>query len=117
MFLNTTFLRLNDIIDWAVDASVFGELDLESKAIILFIANRQLNNEEVCATDIINYKSMPGSPVTLFKRMHFLKNKGWISSEQSLDHHRKLKLTLSSTAIENINMISNLIEFKLGHKL
>ena len=29
MFLNTTFLRLNDIIDWAVDASVFGELDLE----------------------------------------------------------------------------------------
>lgn len=117
MFLNTTFLRLNDIIDWAVDASVFGELDLESKAIILFIANRQLNNEEVCATDIINNKSMPGSTVTLFKRIHFLKNKGWISSEQSLDHHRKLKLTLSSTAIENINMISNLIEFKLGHKL
>ncbi|NBW60420.1 MAG: hypothetical protein EBR31_01645 [Methylophilaceae bacterium] len=87
MFLNTTFLRLNDIIDWAVDASVFGELDLESKAIILFIANRQLNNEEVCATDIINNKSMhlplPYLSVSIFSKIRagYLVSNPWTITE------------------------------------
>jgi hypothetical protein len=102
MFLNTTVLHLNDIINWAVDASAFGDLDLECQAILIFIANNQLKNQEVCATDIISHKDMPGSPVTLFNRIHRLKNHGWIISEQSIHHHRKLKLTLSSLSLIHI---------------
>ncbi len=117
MFLNTTFLQLNNIIDWAVDASGFGELDLESRSVILYIANSEKNLKEVCASDIINNRDIPGSPVTLFKRIHHLRKKGWINSEQSIQHHRKLKLSLSNVAIENLNMVSNLIELKIGIKL
>jgi hypothetical protein len=118
MNINNTFLRLYDSIESAVEASSFGELDLESEGILIFIANRQLKNEEVCASDIINDKSLIGSPVTLFQRIQLLKASDWIISEQSDQHHRKLKLTLSDKAIENINMISailqNILKAKFG---
>ncbi len=110
MNINNTFLRLYDSIESAVEASSFGELDLESQGILIFIANRQLKNEEVCASDIINDKSLIGSPVTLFQRIQLLKASDWIISEQSDQHHRKLKLTLSDKAIENINMISAILQ-------
>jgi hypothetical protein len=117
MNLNAMFLNLTDKIDWVVNASAFGELDRESKAILIFIAKRQLDNVEVCATDIIQNQRMPGSPVTLFNRIHRLKRLGWILSEASDQHHRKVRLSLSTLAIENINMISTLLEHELGIKL
>jgi len=116
MDINNTFIVLKDAIESAVETSIFGELDLESQGIIIYIAKHQLKNKEVCASDIINDKSLIGSPVTLFQRIQVLKKTNWIISEQSLEHHRKLKLSLSDWAIENINMISTLLRNMLEQK-
>lgn len=110
MEMNDTFLRLHAEIISAIEISSFGELDLESQGVLIYIANCQLQDKEVCASDIINEKSLIGSPVTLFQRIHMLKATGWILSEQSDQHHRKLKLTLTERSIENLNMISTLLQ-------
>ena len=106
MDIDNTFLKLHEAMESSIETSSFGELDLESQEILIFIAKHQIRDQEVCASDIINDKSLIGSPVTLFQRIQALKKTDWINSEQSMQHHRKLKLSLSNRAIENINLMN-----------
>jgi DNA-binding MarR family transcriptional regulator len=116
MEIKVTLLKLTNTLEWIERASAFGEMDIEYRQILRFIAKHNVINQEVCATDIIQNKEIAGSQVTQIRRIKFLKYRGWIKGVPSKQHHKKISLVLTEKGIDDLNFISNMLENELGVK-
>jgi hypothetical protein len=114
MELKNTLFALSNILDAAEGQSGLSGLDMESKAILKFVGANTRNGQEICVKDIAQNTALPGSPVTLMKRIQRLCNDGWLIQGSSDLHHRRVKLQLSDKATRELNAVSALLENQLG---
>jgi len=114
MDIKMTLLKVTNTIEWIEKISAFGELDIEYRQILRFIAKHNVMNLEVCATDIIRNKDIAASQVTQVRRIKYLKYRGWIAGMPSQEHHKKIKLVLTEKGVEDLNFISTMLEKELG---
>ncbi|MGV0960251.1 MAG: hypothetical protein ACOYB1_10485 [Limnohabitans sp.] len=106
MTLKNTFLALSNILQAVEGNSAFGQLEIESQAILKFIAANEGSATEICVTDITNNGAIPGAPATKLRRVHQLNAAGWIVLGKSDVHHRRIRLQLSQMAQNEISNMS-----------
>lgn len=113
MQLKNTLFALNNILNAAEGSVEFGTLDAESRAILKFVGYSSSRGEEVCVTDITQNPALGGSPVTLMKRLRWLKDHDWLEMHKSDIHHRRIRLELSAKAKQDLNKVSAALEKSL----
>ena len=114
MELKNTLFALSNILDAAEGQSGLASLDIESKAILKFVGANARHGQEICIKDITQNAALPGSPVTLMKRIQRLTHDGWLVQGSSAYHHRRITLQLSAHAAQELNAISEVLENHLG---
>lgn len=113
MQLKNTLFALSNILDAAEGESEFGQLDRESRAVLKFVGANEASGTEVCVKDITQNPALPGSPVTLMKRIHMLQETGWLVTGTSELHHRRVRLRLSAKSLRELNNTSTRLEQSL----
>lgn len=98
MELKNTFLALSNILLAVEGRSVFEHLDMESQAILKFVAANEAQLHELCVTDVTGNPMLPGAPATKLKRIHALQEQGWLLFEKSAQHHRRVRIILAPKA-------------------
>jgi hypothetical protein len=111
--LKNSFLALSNILRAVEGESVFGELDIESRSILTFVATNEAQNVESCVTDITGNASLPGAPATKFKRIQMLRDGGWLKAGASDLHHRRVSLALTRKAKSELDKIASALEVHL----
>ncbi|MGV0985525.1 MAG: hypothetical protein ACOYB2_13325 [Limnohabitans sp.] len=108
-----TFLALSNILKAVEGGSTFGSIELESQIVLKFIAANEQAGHELCVTDITNNNSIPGAAATKLKRVHRLRDEGWLDFSTSAQHHRRLRIVLSQKAKDEMSQMSELLNLQL----
>jgi DNA-binding MarR family transcriptional regulator len=101
------FLEFSNLLKVTEGGCNFGKLDKESQAILKIVANAERLGDELCISDVINESDTGSSPATLLKRVHGLRDRGWLVFEKSRLHHRRIRLRLSEHACEEFERLSD----------
>lgn len=117
MDLKNTLFALSNILDAAEGQSSLGAMDPESRAVLKFVGASTHAGQEVCVKDITHNPQLHGSPVTLLRRIQKLCEGGWLVQGTSPLHHRRVTLSLSSKARQELNVVSSKIESELSQLL
>lgn len=108
-----TFLALSNILNAVEGSSTFGSIELESQIVLKFIAANEAKDFEVCITDITSNPSIPGAAATKLKRVHRLRDEGWLIFSSSTQHHRRVRIMLSQKSKDEIGKMSEALDIQL----
>ncbi len=111
------YIALSNILEAVQTNSELGSLDRESRSILNYLASQQAEAKEICITEITNNNKICGSPVTKFKRIHKLKDDGWITFSHSVFHGRRISISLSPKSEKEILNMSDTVLFNIRELL
>ncbi len=104
---HSIFLEFSNLLKVTEGGCNFGKLDKESQSILKIVANAERTGSELCISDVINESDTGSSPATLLKRVHGLRDRGWLTFEKSSLHHRRIRLRLSQQSCEEFERLSD----------
>jgi hypothetical protein len=113
MQLSSLLFTLHAIIAAAEGRSPLGDLSLEHRRLLTFVAAQLQKGASPCLSDVTGNSEF-GAPLTVSKRLRDLEAWGWVEIEQDPCNHRRRLLQLTNQAVTGLTAVTNSLRADLA---